>query len=127
MRIPLLLLSALLIGPSHASEPEMNPVEEALTALRARSDVTITGQGGWTIVSDESGLTIWSFTPADHPAHPAYVERRMIQKDGAWYVRMNVQCGASKKACDKLVEEFRALNEQIREELNSGKGLPARS
>ena len=103
-------------------EPGGNPVDEALAALRARTDVTFSTEKGWTIVTEANGLTIWSFAPADHPAHPAYVKRWVFQKDGAWYQDMNVMCGASKAACDKLVADFQKLNEQMRESVQKSKG-----
>jgi hypothetical protein len=42
-------------------------VAAALEALRARSDVRISVQGGWTIVDDRSADTLWSFTASGHP------------------------------------------------------------
>jgi hypothetical protein len=111
--------------PQYSFQPAVpgpNPVEEALAALRARTDVTFTTQSGWTIATEGEGLTIWSFTPADHPAHPAYVKRWSFQKDGAWYLDMQVMCGASKAACDKLVSDFQKLNEQMRESIQKSKG-----
>jgi hypothetical protein len=35
---------------------------------------------------------------------------------------MNVMCGASKAACDKLVADFQKLNEQMRESIRKSKG-----
>ena len=96
-----------------------NPADDMLATLRSRPDVNINVQDGWTIAIAEDGLTIWSFTPANHPAHPAYVERRIVQKDGAWYVQMNVICGAGTEICERLVADFRVLNDQLRKSLES--------
>ena len=92
-------------------------VAAALEALRARSDVKITVQGGWTIVSDPNSNTLWSFTPSGHPAHPAAVKRSTVQKDGSVFIEMSALCQAEKAACDKLIEEFQALNDKIREDM----------
>jgi len=98
-------------------------VAAALEALRARSDVKISNQGDWTIVDDPGATTVWSFTPPNHPAHPAVVKRAFVQKEnGAWDVVMNVLCQADKPPCDKLVADFQALNERMRETIAREKG-----
>ena len=114
------------IAPAAASEeaPARNSsigfpsVAAALEALRARKDVNISVQGGWTVVSERDGLTLWSFTPKGHPAYPAVVKRAaFVQRDGAWFVNMNALCEAEKAPCDKLMQDFRGLNEQMRQSL----------
>ena len=69
-------------------------VAAALDALKARKDVRISSQGGWTVIEDGSGgnATLWSFTPPNHPAHPAAVKRTLVQKDGAFFVEMDALC-----------------------------------
>src|SRR5262245_44892980 len=65
-------------------------VEAALAALKARSDVQITNQGGWTIVNEPTAF--WSFTPPGHPAHPAAVRRTIVARGGEQVVDMRVLC-----------------------------------
>ena len=77
----------------------------------------VSSQSGWTVITENGGLTLWSFTPPGHPAHPAAVKRVMSQKDGAWYVNMNVLCQADKAPCDQLVQDFKLLNERMRESI----------
>ena len=89
-------------------------VADALTALKARDDVTVELKDGWTIITESDGLTTWSFTPPDHPAHPAVAKRVLYQENGGWYVKMDVKCEAAKGACDQFVRDFEALNEQMR-------------
>ena len=72
---------------------------------------------GWTVASDPSGPTIWSFPPKGHPAYPSAVKRQIENRAGGAYVNMNVLCEASKSACDDLVRSFQALNEQMRQSL----------
>ncbi len=95
-------------------------VAAALEALKARSDVNISVQGGWTIVNDKPTNTIWSFTPPNHPAHPAVVKRAVVSRDGVVGIDMTALCQASKAACDKLMEEFKALNARMGQSM-SGK------
>ena len=108
-------------GPTRNASIGYPSVAAALGALRARKDVGVAVRDGWTVITEEGGLTLWSFTPDTHPAHPAVVRRQIGQKDGAWYVDMNALCEATKAACDKLVEDFRTLNERMRQSLEQSK------
>src|SRR6266853_4246279 len=86
-------------------------VAAALEALRGRNDVKISIQGGWIIVEDRSTNTFWSFTPPNHPAHPAAVKRTIVSREGGIAIEMTALCQAGKAACDKLIAEFKDLNE----------------
>jgi hypothetical protein len=90
-------------------------VAAALEALRARSDIQTSVQGGWTIVDDRANATLWSFSPQGYPAYPAAVKREIKQKNGAVYIEMNILCGATKAACDRLVLDFQRLNEAMKQ------------
>ena len=87
-------------------------VAAALAALRAKPGVKFTTQGGWTIADDESTGAIWSFSPPGYPAYPAAVRRQVRQQGGQVQLGMDIQCEASKAACDDLVREFQKLNER---------------
>ena len=87
-------------------------VDEKLTELRSDKSFSVYEQDGWIIASTKEGV-MYSFTPTKHPAHPAYVERRVIERDGAVYIDMSTRCGASKSACDDLVRSFQELNKKI--------------
>jgi hypothetical protein len=89
-------------------------VAEALTDLRSRSDLKVINQGGWTVINDEKSHVIWSFAPSDYPAYPSVVKRTLIQTEQGINLHMDVLCEATKASCDKLVEVFRAMNDQIR-------------
>jgi hypothetical protein len=94
-------------------------VAEASAALKARGDVQISEQAGWVIVSDEPQQTVWSFTASDHPAHPAFAKRSVVQKGDAISIETTVLCEAERSACDKLVSEFQSLNERMRQDVGS--------
>ena len=91
-------------------------IDEALEALHAKShageDVVFSTENGWTIVEERAEHTIWSFTPADHPAHPAVVKRALEEEDGAVWIRTTAMCGAEKAACDEMVKQFEQLNKR---------------
>lgn len=98
-----------------ASSPGYSSVAEALTALKTRDNVSIEVSQGWTIVTEADGLTTWSFTPSNHPAHPAVAKRALYEDPDGWHIKMDVLCEAEKAACDQFVKEFEALNEQMRQ------------
>ena len=100
-------------------------VAEALKALRANPDARIVEQQGWTIVQEKDSaqdmMTLWSFAPESDPAYPAVAQRIVYKQDGAWLMRRNVQCEASKLACDKFVRDFEELDERLKREIKRAK------
>lgn len=116
--IPIAFLGTLLAFPSSATENSSigyKTVELALQALKNKDDTKLSIQGGWTIVEDkeESNLVLWSFTPESHPAHPAAIKRKVLEKNQAIYIQMSALCQAKKAECDKLMKEFEQLNKNI--------------
>lgn len=93
----------------------------ALAALRAKAGVSFSEQGGWTVAEERSSATLWSFTPANHPAHPSAVKRQLVDEDGKVNMKMSVSCSAAKAACDALVREFESLNQQMIKAIREGR------
>jgi hypothetical protein len=124
MRLPCLLLAACLISPlTWAGQSDgigYPTVAAALGALKARADVTVSDQGGWIIFEDKSSSTFWSFTPPQHPAHPAAVKRTIVSRNGAIALDMKALCQADKGPCDTLIAEFTALNEEMAKQMQAG-------
>ncbi|XLZ72731.1 DUF4019 domain-containing protein [Massilia sp. SR12] len=85
-------------------------VAAALEALKARADITVTLQEGWTIADDKANSTLWSFAPEWHPAYPAVVRRTMVNADGQPFIKMHTLCQGGRAACDALADEFRRVN-----------------
>lgn len=94
-------------------------VQEALESLKSKpgTSVTVTNPDSWVIIVEPQPYTHWSFTPAGHYAYPAVVRREIKQRDGAIAVEMSALCQAEKTACDKLLEEFKQLNERMRQSM----------
>jgi hypothetical protein len=90
-------------------------VAAALEDLHSKPDVQFRDDRGWTIAEDASHYTFWSFPPAGDPAYPAAVQRVIVQEEGGINLKMNVLCESTQSACDKLVQDFEALNERMRE------------
>lgn len=93
-------------------------VAAALAGLHSNPDVQFRNEHGWTIAEDSSQHTFWSFPPTGHPAYPAAVQRIIVQGEGDISLQMNVLCESTQSACDKLVQDFEALNQHMRESFN---------
>ncbi|WP_374583075.1 DUF4019 domain-containing protein [Pseudoduganella sp.] len=85
-------------------------VAAALEALKARADVTVTLQDGWTIADDKANNALWSFAPEWHAAYPAVVKRTVVNADGQPAIRMHTLCQGTREACDALADEFQRVN-----------------
>jgi hypothetical protein len=96
-------------------------VDAALKDLHSHADVEFREEHGWTTASDTSHNTVWSFPPVGNPAYPSAVKRMAVQDGKGVSMKMDVLCQASQNACDKLVEDFNALNERVRESMRDKK------
>jgi hypothetical protein len=117
-----------------AQRPGENPgigfkaVEETLTSLIATRGARVapTTSGGWLIVDEPEKDTQWSFAPPEHHAYPMVV-RRAVKRDssGNLYIEMSGLCENEWSNCEDLFEEFKRVNERIRQrvqlELVSGR------
>jgi hypothetical protein len=104
------------VKPSTIGYPS---VAAALAELRSRSDVQFSEAHGWTIADDRSHFTIWSFAPPNDPAYPSVVKRTAAQEGSRVSMQMNVLCESTQSACDKLVSDFQALNDHMRDSFKS--------
>jgi hypothetical protein len=91
---------------SKSSDIGYKTVAEALASLRQMKGVSFSSVRGWTVVTDEAHLTVWSFAPQSDPSYPAVVKRMVISTGSGSKVTMNVLCEADKASCDNLVREF---------------------
>lgn len=90
-------------------------VADALAALKTRpgAKISVTQPDAWTIITEQGGAIVWSFTPATHPAHPAVVRRSIVVgEDGLARIEMAGLCQAEKAPCDRLIKDFRDLTER---------------
>ena len=96
-------------------------VEEAYIALEADPNAAMTEYEGWTIFNqkNEGVYTIWSFTPEDHATHPTVIRRDIVKRGDEVSVEMNALCHSSKFDCDQLIQEFKKINQRIRDNLAS--------
>ncbi len=95
-------------------------VAAALKDLQGRPGVVFTTEGGWTIATEASTYTIWSFAPPGYPAYPTAVKRRIVKENDETVMKMSILCEASKQACDNVVAEFQQLNAKAQRALRKG-------
>jgi hypothetical protein len=75
-----------------------------------RSDVYVA-------LEDGSDGTLWTFTLPPHPAHPAVVCRRVMERRGMLEIPTTIVCNGAEAACAKLKSDFDELNTRMVEEL----------
>ena len=96
-------------------------VAEALEALKAKPgvQVQITKSDDWTIINEPDHKQ-WSFTPNTHFAYPAVVRREIkVNAQGGVFIEMTSLCESTKPNCEKLVEDFKYLNKQMRQSIQN--------
>ena len=76
----------------------------------ARSDVFVG-------LEDGRDGTLWTFTLPAHPAHPAVVCRRIVERRGILEIPTAIECKGAEAACAKLKSDFDALNESMIQDL----------
>jgi hypothetical protein len=106
-RYPLLCIGLLAATLAVADNVGYKTVAQALTAVKQMPGVSFSTVRGWTIVTDEAHLTVWSFSPTTDPSYPAVVRRMVISTGGGSKVTLDVLCEAKRAACDNLVREFK--------------------
>ncbi|GAB2190080.1 hypothetical protein MAH1_16880 [Sessilibacter sp. MAH1] len=95
-------------------------VGELLEKLKSDPNVQVREERGWQIAEVKSERALYSFTPETHPAHPSYVKREVVEKDGSIYIQTSVSCGAEKSVCDQLVRDFIELNNKVKSGFSDG-------
>jgi hypothetical protein len=111
------MLNFLILAAAATNTFDYPSAEAALASLKARGDVTLSEESGWTIADDKANRTLWSFTQPGHPAHPAAVRRTVVLENGQPSITMNALCQASRQACDNMLEEFRRMNTALQQSL----------
>jgi hypothetical protein len=67
--------------------------------------------------TDARARTFYIFTTKDHPAHPAWITRQMVEEDGQVRVRQIGYFAGSQEAFDALFRQYQARNEQLLEDV----------
>jgi hypothetical protein len=67
--------------------------------------------------SDMRTRTFWIFTTKDHPAHPAWITRQMVEESGQVHVRQIGYFAGSEPEFAKLFRYYQERNAQLMEEV----------
>jgi hypothetical protein len=67
--------------------------------------------------SDMRTRTFWIFTTKDHPAHPAWITRQMVEEDGQVHVRQIGYFAGSEPEFAKLFRYYQERNAQLMEDV----------
>jgi hypothetical protein len=95
---------------SIGSDVGYRTVADAMANLRQLKSASFSTVNGWTIVTDESHMTIWSFAPKTDPSYPSVVKRFVTPSGSGSIITMKVLCEAAKAPCDNLVRTFYDMN-----------------
>jgi hypothetical protein len=67
--------------------------------------------------TDERTRTFYIFTTKDHPAHPAWITRQIVEEGGQVRVRQIGYFAGSEAEFAKLFREYQGRNEQLMEDV----------
>lgn len=67
--------------------------------------------------SDMRTRTFWIFTTKDHPAHPAWITRQMVEEGGQVHVRQIGYFAGSEPEFAKLFRFYQERNAQLMEDV----------
>lgn len=67
--------------------------------------------------SDMRTRTFWIFTTKDHPAHPAWITRQMVEENGQVHVRQIGYFAGSEPEFAKLFRFYQERNAQLMEDV----------
>jgi hypothetical protein len=102
-------------APRITTEQYARYAEQVRQAWESTADI----QKGENVIvfSDLGTRTFWVFTTKNHPAHPAWVTRQMVEEDGQVRVRQIGFFAGDEEAFAKLFREYQERNEQLVEDV----------
>jgi hypothetical protein len=117
--VPCLLFSTFVVADdlplgslpeSGNSDVGYRTVAEALASLKKMKEASFSTVRGWTIVTDQVHMTVWSFAPKTDPSYPSVVKRFVTPAGTGSIITMKVLCESDKISCDYLVRQFYGMN-----------------
>ena len=69
------------------------------------------------VFSDTTTRTFYIFTTKDHPAHPAWITRQIVESGGKVSVKQIGYFAGAQEPFDHLFTEYLQLNEQLKHEV----------
>lgn len=68
---------------------------------------------------DPATSTVFTFTEAAQPAHPAAVCRKPVQKGDTLEIEMSIVCAGAERHCTQLEGDFKLLNAKMQADINN--------
>ena len=69
------------------------------------------------LFTDELTSTFYAFTADDHPAHPAWITRRLVEQDGAISIEQIGFFAGDEQSFADLFDDYIALSDQVQQEM----------
>ena len=69
------------------------------------------------VFSDPESRTFYIFTTKDHPAHPAWITRQVVEEGGQVHVRQIGFFAGKQEPFDKLFREYQMRNDDLVKEV----------
>jgi hypothetical protein len=90
-----------------------------LESIRSKLDATVEIFPDKHIVVffDQPARTHYIFTTKEHPAHPAWITRRIVEEGGQVHVRQIGYFAGAEKPFAALFAEYQSMNEQLRQDV----------
>lgn len=127
--LPLIALVAGVILSAHASAQEFKPFPRAnitepqwqkyFDEVREKhgAEVQDIEDQKLLVFTDKATSTIYGFTKPGHPAHPAWISRKLEQRGDELYVGQIGYFAGSEPPFAQLFKEYLALNAKMKEEV----------
>ncbi len=93
--------------------------EAYLATVRERLEASaeIYKDKGLVVFSDPETRTFYIFTTKNHPAHPAWITRQLVEEGGQVHVRQIGYFAGKQEPFDKLFREYLQRNDELVKEV----------
>jgi len=111
-----LIYSGNLFANNITAPIQYSSVDNAMNTLKNKKSANTSYQGGWTIISliENNNQVMWFFSPKKHSAYPAVIKKSIIAKGNGLETKIVTLCEAAKPECDKLIAQFKKINNDYR-------------
>jgi hypothetical protein len=127
MRVAWIIAALVLAVPASAQEWQPYPQPQItveqwkayLETVRERFEQTaqIYKDKGIVVFSNPDTRTFYIFTTKDHPAHPAWITRQLVEEGGQVHVKQIGFYAGKAEAFDKMFREYLQRNEELMNEV----------
>ena len=86
-----------------------------LATVRSLPQARSSNRGGWTIIEvpTTDGVSMWSFTPNNHPAHPSAVRRHVTFTPEGPLMDTKVLCEAGTEQCRVFTAQLHQVQQKL--------------